>query len=354
MMPQPQLWDWANAYKVSVSLFALSDTGVLRALAAGPQPASELARRCELVAASLEPLLELMVTSGVLTRSGHEYVLGEAKARILPLVELEARLCGQRINSRSLGETLRGQPPGDPMETASPESAALWPLFLRAMAVGAETLAPHLVRAVQLTAGVRVVDLGGADGTLARALARMLPGVRVTVVDRPAVAQPFAELQRQSPDGAALTFIPGDLREPATFAGALEGADAVIAANVMHLLTPGQRHGLLSVIGQRAAPGAVLAVYDQFLSAERANAASCLVVDWLLCGCPFRDTDVEFSQTLTALGFAAVRSKRSASLPGAIVLAKVGERPTARSGPPRGAGVDALRSRIAEKESEGA
>jgi hypothetical protein len=77
---------------------------------------------------------------------------------------------------------------------------------------------------------------------------------------------------------------------------------------------------------QHGKPGSQLVVYEQFVSRERADAASCLVVDWLLCGTPFGETEVEFGAALEQAGFRGVAHRRAPGLPGALVVAVLPER----------------------------
>ena len=315
------LWELANDYKRSVALFALSEAGVLRALAERPQTARELADGGALDAQVLEPLLELMVVAQVLARDGEHFVLDAAGGKVLPLVELEATMCKSRIRPAALAAALRGQPLGDPM--ARPAAAALWPLYRRAMACGAQGLGPHLVRFGPIPAHSRVVDLGGADGALAFHIARMVPGLVITVIDRPVNAAAFDARLAEVCEGnglASARFCAGDLQQPADFTATLAEASVIIASNVMHLLTPAQRDTLVSTIHGHAPPECTLLIYDQFVSRTRADAASGMIVDWLLCGYRFDCTEDEFAGELRGR-YAAVHYKRVAGVPGALVKA---------------------------------
>src|SRR5262245_56298536 len=79
------LWQAANIYKVSMTLFALEEVGVLARLAAGPRLPAALATEQGLEREALEPLLELMVEAGVLARVGQEIQIDPQQAALLPL-----------------------------------------------------------------------------------------------------------------------------------------------------------------------------------------------------------------------------------------------------------------------------
>jgi hypothetical protein len=203
-----------------------------------------------------------------------------------------------------------------------PDAAALWPVYRRAMAVGARALAPHLVRFGRIAPRGELVDLGGADGTLAFQLARMVPGLAVTVVDRAVNADAFHARRAELDAPVAARFCAADLQEPGGLGPLLAEAGVIVASNVMHLLAPAQRDRLLAAIHAHAPPGCKLLVYDQFVSRDRVDSASCLIVDWLLCGHRFDCSEAEFAAELTGR-YAEVRHKRVPGLPGAMVAGVV-------------------------------
>jgi hypothetical protein len=318
------LWQAANIYKVSMTLFALEEVGVLACLAAGPRTPATLAADQGLEREALEPLLELMVEAGVLARVGQQIQIDPQQAALLPLVALEGRMAGTRITSAKLVAALRGAPLGDPMIREGAD--ALWPVYVAAMSVGARSLSPHLMRFARPAPGTRLLDLGGSDGSLGHALANMLPGLEVTVVDRPTVAEAFERRRGASEDAARAArfrFVGADLKRPDSWAGLLGQSDLVVASNVMHLLTGAEREDVLRAVKGQARPGTTIVVYDQFVQPGVSDSARCLVVDWLLCGYRFDLTDADFAETLEKVGFSAVRSRRVPGLPGAMLAACV-------------------------------
>jgi len=316
------LWQATNLYKTSLALFCLEQEGVLALLAQRPRRPAELAEERGLSPTALTVLVELLVEAGVLGRDGDAVVLPAEQGPLLPLVGLERRMAFSRIGLSALSEALHGRPLGDPM--TAPGAEDLWPAYVAAMQVGARSLAPHLVRAARPRPGMRVLDLGGSDGSLGFAVGRLVPDLDVTVMDRPVMADAFA--RRQAEEQGPLTrarFLAGDLRDPSSFAAPLASADLTVASNVMHLLGAEERQALLRALRQGGKRGASLLVYDQFVSPGAWDAARGLVLDWLLCGYRFDESETQFADQVRSLGFSEVSCRRFSGLPGAFVLARL-------------------------------
>lgn len=321
--PRPTLtmWDAANLYKVSHALFALHDTGVLELIAERELTATEVADALQLQREPVETLLQLLAAHGLICRGKLGFSVDADARAVLPLVALEAHQATTHITAPRISASLRGAPPLDPMTQQG--AASIWPLYIKAMHVGARSLAPHLYRAARIAPGARVLDLGGADGSLCSALDRLCRGITATVVDRAINEAAFKrQLEQHDADAQArFGFVAGDLKHPRTFSRLLSEADVVIASNVMHLLSDADRTSLLRCIKSHARPDTQLIVYDQFVQSADPRSASSLVVDWLLCGHRFDCSEREFSERLAELGFARLTTRRTVKVPGALVLA---------------------------------
>lgn len=315
------LWYWANAYKVSLSLFALHEVGVLKLLADGAHTGATLARELGLSEQALEPLLHLLTIMKILGKQGDSYFMSSADAKLLPLLAHERGMHIRRIREDVLVDILRGEKGIDPM--VGEQAGEIWPSYLAAMAINARALAPHLVRFGNLRGRRNLVDMGGADGALSLVLERLIPNTSITVVDRPQLALAFRQLTQQSGKGNSLRFVGGDLRCPGDLASVLSGADGVILSNVLHLLSTDERANLLINIRRAVAARASVLIYDQFLHPEpTGDPALFMVVDWLLCGYRFDTTEVEFAGVLSSLGFGSISHLRLQGLPGALICAQ--------------------------------
>jgi hypothetical protein len=236
---------------------AAADTGLLAGFAA---PATT-----EAVAAAtgLDPRATRIVATALL-RLGHLEETGDGALRLsasgaalaappgpdhdpLGEVELEARSIASHLR---LAEALRG---GAPPDDVSGGDRATRERFMRAMRHIAGARAPETVAAVGPPAGGgRLLDVGGAPGTYARAFAAA--GWRVTVLDLPDT------LEVGAPDlgAAGIAAVAGDMT-----AALPEGPwDAVYLGNVVHLLGPDEAAALVARAGAALAPGGLLAVQE--------------------------------------------------------------------------------------------
>jgi SAM-dependent methyltransferase len=106
-----------------------------------------------------------------------------------------------------------------------------------------------LVDALELDGDERVLDVGGADGALARRLLTRHPHLRCTVLDRPALA-PLAH---------GVDFVAGD-----AFADAWPPADVVVLSLVLLDWDTEQKQALLAKAHDALPAGGRLIVLDRF------------------------------------------------------------------------------------------
>src|SRR6185369_11419681 len=94
------LWFWTNAYKVSISVFALYEVGALERLARGAVTAPDLASELGLSVEVLTPLLDILSTHGLLARRDNRYEL--PSATLLPLIAHESAMHVAQIRRDAL------------------------------------------------------------------------------------------------------------------------------------------------------------------------------------------------------------------------------------------------------------
>ena len=149
-----------------------------------------------------------------------------------------------------LEETLRS---GRPVDDVSGGDRATIERFMRAMRNVAAPRAPHSVAALGAPPpGARLLDVGGAPGTYARAFAAA--GWDVTVLDQPRTL----EVEGPGLRAAGIATVEGDATR------ALPGSawDAVYLGNVVHLFDPATAGALVARAGAALAPGGTLAVQE--------------------------------------------------------------------------------------------
>jgi len=163
------------------------------------------------------------------------------------MLHLEARAI---VSHLRLDEALRsGRPPDD----VSGGDRATRERFMRAMRDVAAPRAPHTVAAVgPPPPGGRLLDVGGAPGTYARAL--RAAGWRVTVLDLPETLEVAGPSLRE----AGIATVAGD----ATLALPEGPWDAVYLGNLVHLFDPPTAAALVARAGAALSPGGLLAIQE--------------------------------------------------------------------------------------------
>jgi len=252
--PRPSLpADWREALIV----LAAAETGLLAAFATARTPAGAAEeagldpRAAQVVATALAALGYLEDDDAgalALTPRGSRLLApGADGTDVVGGLYLEARAMRSHL---ALAETLREGRPADEVSAGDPVTVER---FMRAMRHIGAPRAPATVAAVgPPPSGARLLDVGGAPGTYARAFAAA--GWEVTVLDlRAALAVAGAELE-----AAGIRTVAGD----ATVALPEGPWDAVYLGNLVHLLGPGEAAAVLARAGGALRPGGLLAVQE--------------------------------------------------------------------------------------------
>lgn len=249
--------------------------GVFEALAAGPLPVDEAARRTGTSPRGLRPLLDALVGFGYLTLDG-DTAGGESRSRsyanspntarwllrdqpdsYLPVLSFWSTVLGDLWNDLE-SSVRQGKPTGDfyAWLERRPETLADFQTMLRRLA---GWLAEEIVSLVPAPPpGGTLLDLGGGHGGYAMAFCRAYPGLRATVVDLPgALAQGDAAIAAA---GLAdrITTRPGDLLT----AGLGTGYDLVLLFNIVHGYDAPQVTALLERVATALRPGGRVALLE--------------------------------------------------------------------------------------------
>ncbi|HEX6967924.1 MAG TPA: methyltransferase, partial [Micromonosporaceae bacterium] len=236
------------------------------------------------------------------------------------------RYAWRRIHGR-LPEVLRG-------ELSVPEDDFAWPpsdeaqirAFERSMAAGlgpiVKTFRAHARR---LLAGpVRLLDVGGGDGTLAAHLLDMSPGVRVDVYNLPRVRHLVEDTARRHGHMGRLGFVPGDfLNEPLP-----TGYHAMSFVRVLHDWPTSIARRLVSLAYSALPPGGRIMICEEFRTDDRLAAQffwSYFLIGVDSCVSRLREIDY-YVRTLHAVGFHEIEV-----LPGPFELVTA-IKPTASAG----------------------
>ncbi len=253
MPPRPdQIADWREVLIARAAL----ETGLLGALEEA-RPVDDAADAAGLDRRAARIVSAALVGTGYLEEAGDGLRATERGRALLgpsgegrdPAGELHLEARAMRSHL-ALEETLRT---GRPVDDVSGGDRATIERFMRAMRqIAAPRVAPSVAALGAPPPGARLLDVGGAPGTYARAFAA--EGWDVTVLDQPRTL----EVEGPGLRAAGIATVAGDATR------ALPGAawDAVYLGNVVHLFDPATARALVARAGAALVPGGTLAVQE--------------------------------------------------------------------------------------------
>jgi ubiquinone/menaquinone biosynthesis C-methylase UbiE len=255
----PQLLSLTDALWTARVLEATAALGLLDQLSSSPKDASELAQACATDPTMTALLLNTLADLGVVHRNGsggYTSVVG-----VPALMTTASRIPG----GSKLANAVRSGKPLARADTAEGASE-LYPELVSQLSVLFSSAAQQ---AAQLLAGsgVDVLDVGAGAAPWTIALARHSPGVRVTVLDLPAVIATTQRAVEAADLGDRFTYLPADM-----FTCALPPAayDVVLLANICHLFDEERNRALLHRLRPTVRPGGLLAIIDVLTQADLA------------------------------------------------------------------------------------
>lgn len=290
--PRERLRSWRWLLLVA----AAHETGIFRALAAGPLRLDELAGGLGLERRASYNVVEALVAGGFLLAAGGRYQVAEAARGLLvdegsPDYLAPSVMHGRDLAARwlHLPEILRGSPPPERPRRFAPAN------FIATMAINARQSAPAVVERclARWPAARQVLDVGGGPGVHARAF--LAKGLAVTILDLPEVI----ELVRPRWAGVqGIRLVPGDFT-----VGLPEGPfDLALLGNVCHIYGPEENRRLFRRVAAVLAPGGGIAIQD--LVRGRGEAAALFGVNMLASTANGGTwTEAEYGQWLGEAGF---------------------------------------------------
>lgn len=301
----------ASAFYESGVLFAASDVGVFRELAAhGRTDVDKLAGMLRVNRRGLRLLLDACVAVGLLEKCGDLYGnAAEASAFLVPGAagDLSGALRYNRDVYAAWGRLTDLVRTGQPVEAPAVHlggDAARTRAFVMAMHGRALAIGRGAVAKIDLKGCKRLLDIGGGPGTMAGLLARANPDLHCQVIELPAAAAIANELLQEQGLRERVTMIPGDYHATPF----PPENDAVLFSGVLHQESPDAIRELFTRAYQCLVPGGRLYVLDMMTDeTHTAPAFSALfAVNMALTtnnGWVF--SDVELGGWLEESGFAA-------------------------------------------------
>ena len=303
-----QLGSWRWMLLVAAAL----DSGIVRALGAGPLGPDDLAGQLGLEPRATCVVAEALVEGGFLQGADGRWGLTGPARRLLldetdPAYTAPSVLHGRDLAARwlNLPEILKGQRPAT-RPASGPGT------FTATMALGARTAAPVAVAAclAHFPGTRRVLDVGGGPGVYARAF--LDQGLAVTIFDLP----PVIELVRPQWAGVTeATLAAGDFT-----AGLPAGPfDLALLGNVCHIYGPDENRRLFQRVAAALAPGGGVAIID--FVRGRSPMAALFGVNMLSGGGTGGTwTEAEYRAWLAEAGFAEIQVEDTGATPEEISI----------------------------------
>lgn len=301
-----------SGYWVSQMVHCAARLGLSDLLERHPMSAAEIAASCTLDADATFRYLRACAALGIVEHADGKFaatpLLGtlgsrhphSLRGRALGLVtpgqwqpwgRLEAVLkSGTSQASAALGSDLFRY------HDAHPEEASAFTLAMDGFTQG---LMEDATAAVELPAGARVADIGGASGLLVRTLIEANPSAHGIVFDRPGVAAATAEALRDSPLASRIEVVGGDF-----FADVPE-ADCYLLKHILHNWNDDEGITLLRNCRRRLRPGGRIVVFELLMNEIGEGDPTPALVDLhMLVALSGRErTPAEYRRLFAAAGF---------------------------------------------------
>ena len=259
--PAPtRIIELAAGFMLSKTLFAAIDLGLFAAVGPEGGTPAEIGGRCDVPERSVRAMADMFAEAGLLVRDGDRFRNApDAEAFLTGRGPLDLRPLARYwdivsyptwVHATEAWRTRRGvRPVLDKEQTEAYELAVA--------SVTAET-AGDLARGYDFGRHRRLLDVGGGYGTFAKELLGAYGQLSATLVDLPEVAAVVAEQAAAGPFAGRLAAVGADL-----FTEPLPGGhDAILVANVVHLLGPEQIGVLLRRLREVVAPAGRLLLVD--------------------------------------------------------------------------------------------
>lgn len=265
-----------NGKEISAAVVAAAELRLADAIGDKPVDIAEIARVVGADTNALSRLMRALVTLGIFRRVGErsfahtELSTGLRTGgpdHILDLVLLEGAEWGWRMSSGLAGAVRTGEPlfPAlygkDLFSYFMEDEPEAGEVFDRAMSAISEASVGPITDALDLGGARTVVDVGGGQGSLLRAVLRRHPDVTGTLLDiAPVIAGAHEEL-REGDLAARATLVPGDCREAVPIA-----ADLYLFRHVLHMWEDDTCVQVLKNCVAAAPQGARIVVIEQLLT----------------------------------------------------------------------------------------
>jgi SAM-dependent methyltransferase len=253
----------AAGFMAAKHLFVASEIDLFAQLADGPVTLADLAARSGLPRRTVRISVDAMVALGLVERSGDQYantpatsafLSGQGRMDLRPILRFWNRI--SYPTWEGLEHAIRsGQAPN---RQGGGFSEADQRIFSAGMGAFAEGPAQALADSYDFSRHDRILDLGGGIGSLLLAVLRKHVALHGTVFELSGPAALARQHVEREQLGKRIEVVEGDfLTDPLP-----PGHDAIVLANVVHVLSEEHNRALLQRARAAVTPGARLLIVD--------------------------------------------------------------------------------------------
>ena len=270
-VPPEPIMRIAMGFMAAKHLFAASAIGLFESLADGPATVDELAVKCGVPYRTLRISTDAMASLGLLEREGDccrnsavaaAYLSGGAGSGLRPMLRFWDRISYPLwVNFENAMRAGEGQ---SQFSRFSEEEQQIFSAGVEAFSSGAATA---LAESYDFGHHRRVLDVGGGTGSFLIPILRRYTGLQGTLFELPGACAVARQRLSGEPEGARIGVVEGDL-----FKDSLpSGHDAMILANMIHVLSAEHNILLLENMRRRAEKSTRLLLVDVWMDASRSQ-----------------------------------------------------------------------------------
>ena len=264
-------------FSITLSIAVSADLGIADLLADGPRTVAELARKCGVLERPLCRMLRALTGEGVFAENGDGRFALTPMAELLRsdhprslrnwaiyVADLPYRSSSEMLHSLKTGESAFCKAFGTPLFdylSAHPEYATK--LFRAMSGISAARIA-GLLAAYDFSQISKLVDVGGAHGAMAAAIAKRYPSIHCTCFDLPSAEQGALKTFQEGQVSDRCDFVGGDF-----FKDAPSGGEMYLLSGVLHDWGDEQCLQILRTCRCRVPDSGRLLIVDVVLSDEK-------------------------------------------------------------------------------------
>ena len=254
----------SSAFLPTTVVLSAIELGLFSELASGPTSAEALAKRLHLDRHALETLLAALVSLGYLECESGLYRNSEFSSRALvkesPEYEGDTALMSLWFMRQmcQLSDTVRMGRGRESFEEAVSESPARAAWLASAMDQVARNYSDSIAGHLDMRGVRRLLDVGGAEGSLARAMLAANSEAEADIFELPHVAEAARQRIREHGLEHRIKVIEGDFRSDELG----EGYDLLFFSNIFHLCDEALARSLIGKAARALNPGGRLAIKD--------------------------------------------------------------------------------------------